>query len=166
MLQYAPVSHQYPFTPSWTLKNAPAKGVTYCQNLHAYNVDSSGTYSRALTDLIYECLYEIPYFRPSSRELKVRIAQAFQALLATNPAVEPWSDFIPPAPGSNVVTPTAQPTTTGPAPLVPIVQPDMTDGAGKCTYIRPNGKRCKLFKTRIHVNRQRCHMHQDNHRYP
>lgn len=53
------------------------KGTTYCPDLSAYNsagpAGQGGVYSKALTDLIHECLYEVPSHRPTARQLKERI---------------------------------------------------------------------------------------------
>jgi hypothetical protein len=56
-----------PCKPDFMIRGIAARGKTYGPRLR------TTTYSDKLTDLIFECLYEIPTNRPTSAELKQRI---------------------------------------------------------------------------------------------
>lgn len=80
-----------PFLPGHTINGAPPLGVTFGHNLHAF----APRYSRALTDLIYQCLYQDPAHRPTLNELKNKNTQAYTVALDAGADVEPWENFLP-----------------------------------------------------------------------
>lgn len=80
------------------------KGTTYCPSLSAYNAPGplgqggaawGGVYSKALTDLIHECLYEVPSHRPTAKQLKERIWQVTDVMRGQpGHEPEPLSNFV------------------------------------------------------------------------
>jgi len=81
-----------PFIPDYNLNGAPPIGITYGVDL------SVSSYSATLQDIIQECLYERPTFRPVTTELKRRIANNIQACVAAGAQPEPWGDYLPAEP--------------------------------------------------------------------
>lgn len=86
-----PPDIKVPFLPNHTIDSAPPKGRTFEIDLHAYRTK----YSQALTDLIYECLYENPKFRPELHVLKHKITTGYQDALEAGAELEDWQHFIP-----------------------------------------------------------------------
>ncbi len=83
-----------PFTPRWKLNSETAKGRTFGLEL----LGQSLHYSRALTDLVQECLYEQPGHRPDLKELKPRVQDGWKAAFKANATIDAWEDFLPQPP--------------------------------------------------------------------
>jgi hypothetical protein len=80
-----------PFTPRWKLNSETAKGRTFGLPLRG----QSPHYSRALTDLVQECLYEQPGHRPDLKELKNRVQDGWRAAFKADATLDAWEDFLP-----------------------------------------------------------------------
>ncbi|KAG9232504.1 kinase-like domain-containing protein [Amylocarpus encephaloides] len=82
------------FLPDFPVCEEHPKGSTYNEMLR-----DIPNYSGEFKDLVWECLYEVPRHRPSLRELKKRVVQGLKAAIAASDgAVEPWENFLPPQP--------------------------------------------------------------------
>ncbi|KAF8851617.1 kinase-like protein [Acephala macrosclerotiorum] len=90
---------QKPFLPNDFINGARPKGITWGPNLAAYN----GIYSKSLTDLIYECLYENPNHRPDLQRLKYETSNAITVLQENNVDPEEWRHFLHQPPVAPVV---------------------------------------------------------------
>lgn len=112
MLSDNPPSHRNPFLPSFTLNGSPPRGPTYGNDILAYS------FSKTLTDVLFELLYETPSFRPDLPQLKVRIRNGYQAAFVIDRTPEPYDDFLPPDPIGPVPNPPVVPTTAVPPVIV------------------------------------------------
>lgn len=85
-----------PFTPTAAINGVAVKGRTYGTRLRRM------TYSVTLTDLVQECLYEVPTHRPPVVELKSRTLATIAAINA-NPKSQKddWADLETPGPPTN-----------------------------------------------------------------
>jgi hypothetical protein len=88
---------QNPFRVPENINGAPAKCGTFRSYLAA--PFWKNTYSKALRDLIWECLYEIPAHRPTILELKARIRDSLKGALEAAEKLgewpELWESFVP-----------------------------------------------------------------------
>ena len=81
------------YTPGNIIEGWISLGETYfCQGL------KDTPYSRALKQIIFECLYVNPAFRPNLVLLKARVQEGWRAAQAKGPRGEPWADFVHPEP--------------------------------------------------------------------
>jgi hypothetical protein len=119
LMRYRGPDPREPFTPRWNLNGEPAKGRTFGLPLRG----QSPHYSRALTDLVQECLYEQPGHRPDLKELKTRVQNGWRAAFKADATLDAWDDFLPQPPP--------------PPPPPPKRKPQ------RCKGIRRNGKACK-----------------------
>ncbi|KAE9368345.1 kinase-like protein [Stipitochalara longipes BDJ] len=95
--QIAPDQKQ-PFLPTWPLYAEPAKGITYGHKLNSFQPD---LYSRKLTDLVQQCLYDVPAHRPNVLQLKELIASGLEDARGAGAVREDWENFLPdPPPGT------------------------------------------------------------------
>jgi hypothetical protein len=60
------------FLPAFTLNELPARGHTFCKEIH------TSEYTTVLTDLVLECLYEQPRHRPSLKDIKERVFAVYE----------------------------------------------------------------------------------------
>ncbi|KAJ5037199.1 uncharacterized protein L3040_007379 [Drepanopeziza brunnea f. sp. 'multigermtubi'] len=137
-----------PFRPAYTIDGAPALG-----NIFGTRLEGQPQYSKQLKDMIHQCLYEIPGFRPSLVDLKTRVAERLQFFLDLETPAEPWEDLGRPEP-----MPPGQP-----------VPPAVGLAVLQCTCLRQdaNMARCKKRKrVRADHPRPRCFAHKDLVRYP
>ena len=58
------------FYPTFNINGRRAQSLTYCPSLR------NEAYSNELKELIWECLYKLPFYRPGIREVKRRIGRA------------------------------------------------------------------------------------------
>lgn len=84
-----------PFLPTWTLNGDPPAGIVYGHDLKSFQ---GNPYSGSLTDLIQQCLYDVPAHRPSVLELKDLIMAGLQAARAAGALRDDWENFMPDAP--------------------------------------------------------------------
>ncbi len=94
LMRYRGPDPKQPFTPRWKLNGDKPKGRTFGLPLRG----QSPHYSRTLTDLVQECLYEIPGHRPDLNTLKARVRNGWAAAFDANPTLDAWEDFLPPPP--------------------------------------------------------------------
>jgi hypothetical protein len=94
-----PPSIKDPFMPNFLINGAPAPGLTYGIDLNAYTEQ----YSKTLTDLIYQCLYQNPNHRISLADLKAKTVKGYASALTAGSRLEDWANFLP-IPAGNLVT--------------------------------------------------------------
>lgn len=104
-----PPDFRSPFLPPWDLNGSPPRGPTCGLDLKAY------PFSDTLTDIIFECLYETPGFRPELQDLKLRVMRGYQAAFRASPRPEPYEDFLQPEPFVSA-PPVAPPAAPNPPP--------------------------------------------------
>ncbi|KUJ08829.1 uncharacterized protein LY89DRAFT_326955 [Mollisia scopiformis] len=138
---YDPPDIGDPFLPSYPISGAPALGRTFGPDLNAY----AGEYSKVLTDLIYECLYENPTHRPTLETLKYEITRAYNlASQDDDNEIEPWKNFTAPTP---LDQPVNIPADKGPRKRVQPTDPPSNFFAVKtrifiCQGVLKNGLQC------------------------
>lgn len=87
-LDHKPPDHRAPFQPQFDINDDQSQDWTFGWNFQAF------PYSKILKDLIYECLYETPEYRPELLDMRNRIAKGIQYALDADAPMEPWSDFV------------------------------------------------------------------------
>ena len=91
-----------PFIPNFNLNGSPPKCCTYGPELRAFSNKHNppGPYSNTLIDMVFECLYELPRWRPTAQQLRTRIARMFKPDQTEIDmfAPEPWESLMPAGP--------------------------------------------------------------------
>jgi hypothetical protein len=125
LMRWLGPDHRQPFIPRWDLNSNKPKGRTFGLPLRG----QSPHYSRSLTDLVQECLYEEPGSRPDLIELKTRVQNGWLAAFKADPTLDAWEDFLPPPP---------------PAPLS--CKGKLVKGGSACTKLARVGGYCRVHR--------------------